>query len=114
VYLRSDATFKRAMQMLMKKEQAVFSYPESVAATDSQTLDGDTSFVFITMATGNTANVVTVSTDSAELGQILYIFNDSATAASILGEASIATCSASGGVAHLIYASGSWRMIEDQ
>jgi hypothetical protein len=106
----------RLFQMVMKKEQAVLSYPYEVAASNTLSIDGKYSFVFLSKTTGNTTNKATIGTTTAALGQLLYVFNDSATAASILSAStgSVATCSASGGVAHLFFASGTWRLLEDQ
>jgi hypothetical protein len=115
----TNGSFSAALTQLLKKECAVFSYPYTVAATNTPSISGAFSFVFITPQAGAvdlTNFRMTFSSASATSGQIAYIYNQSASQASIVGDggSSIATCSASGGRAHLLYASGTWYLLEDQ
>jgi hypothetical protein len=116
-FLRYNAKFQLMVNMLMKKDQAVLDSPYYVAASNTLTIPASHSFVFLKPQTAAiTAYRVALDETNPEVGQLLYIFNQSASEASIVHAAgnSVATCSASGGVAHLFFASGSWRLLEDQ
>jgi hypothetical protein len=108
-----------AFDKVMKKETPVIT-PYTVAASDSQTISGINSMIHLTPSTGsaasNTANVCTVATSTATEGQMNYIFNSSATAASILDAdgTSVGTCSADTGILHMFFIDGKWRLLEDQ
>jgi len=113
--LRANATFHAAMDLLMRKERMVPTV-FTLTASDTAAASATYSAIWLTPGPGNTTSNLKLDTTGAKEMQLLYVFNDTATATNIYhGTANtVATCSASGGRAHLMFASGSWRLLEDQ